>query len=144
MIGLIQRVSQASVSIEGELTSKIGFGILVLLGIEQEDNQQKADKLLDKILHYRIFEDIDNKMNLNILDIKGSLLVVSQFTLAANTKKGTRPSFSYAASPAEANYLYEYFVNTAKTTITTATGQFGANMQISLINDGPVTFWLQV
>jgi len=144
VIGLIQRVSTASVSIEGEVVGKAGKGLLLLLGVQKGDDKQKANRLLDKLLRYRVFPDDDGKMNLSLVDIAGDLLVVSQFTLAADTRKGTRPGFSSAASPADAEALYDYFCEAAKERVSTATGRFGADMQVSLVNDGPVTFWLEV
>lgn len=145
MQGLIQRVKHAKVEINNQVVGEIGQGILVLLGVEKQDDEQAADKLLHKISNYRIFTDENDKMNLSLKDIAGELLVVSQFTLAANTKKGMRPSFSSAATSSQANELYEYFVAQAKAlNLTVATGEFGADMQVSLCNDGPVTFNLAV
>ncbi|MFU1504642.1 D-aminoacyl-tRNA deacylase [Aeromonas veronii] len=145
MIALIQRVSEASVTVEGEVTGAIGQGLLVLLGVEQGDDEAKADKLLHKVSCYRVFSDENGKMNLNVSQIGGSLLVVSQFTLAADTKSGMRPSFSCGAHPSEAERLYDYFVAKASASgIPTATGRFAADMKVALVNDGPVTFWLQV
>ena len=145
MIALIQRVSEASVTVEGEVTGTIGQGLLVLLGVEQGDDEAKADKLLHKVSGYRIFSDENGKMNLNMSQAGGSLLVVSQFTLAADTNKGMRPSFSGGAHPVEAEWLYDYFVaQAAASSIPTATGRFAADMKLALVNDGPVTFWLQV
>lgn len=145
MQGLIQRVKHAKVEINNQVVGEIGQGILVLLGVEKQDDEQAADKLLHKISNYRIFTDENDKMNLSLKDIAGELLVVSQFTLAANTKKGMRPSFSSAATPSQANELYEYFVAQAKAlNLTVATGEFGGDMQVSLCNDGPVTFNLAV
>lgn len=144
MIALIQRVKWAKVDVENQVVGEIPHGLLVLLGVEQGDDQAKADRLLDKVLHYRIFADEQGKMNLNVQQAGGSLLVVSQFTLAADTAKGLRPSFSRGASPALAEELYNYFHQQAAQKITTQTGQFAADMQVSLQNDGPVTFWLQV
>ncbi|MFQ1633980.1 D-aminoacyl-tRNA deacylase [Aeromonas veronii] len=145
MIALIQRVSEASVTVEGEVTGAIGQGLLVLLGVEQGDDEVKADKLLHRVSGYRIFPDQEGKMNLNVSQIGGSLLVVSQFTLAADTKSGMRPSFSCGAHPSEAERLYDYFVvKAAASGIPTATGRFAADMKVALVNDGPVTFWLQV
>ncbi|ART80403.1 D-aminoacyl-tRNA deacylase [Oceanisphaera avium] len=145
MIALIQRVSSASVTIEGEPVGAIGAGLLVLLGIEQGDDQAKADKLLRKVLAYRVFSDANDKMNLNVSQVGGSLLVVSQFTLAADTHSGLRPSFSKGASAKEAEHWYHYFVQAARAlNMPTETGRFGGDMQVSLVNDGPVTFWLQV
>lgn len=145
MIALIQRVSEASVTVEGEVTGAIGQGLLVLLGVEQGDDEAKADKLLHKVSGYRVFSDENGKMNLNVSQSGGSLLVVSQFTLAADTKSGMRPSFSCGAHPSEAERLYDYFVaKAAASGIPTATGRFAADMKVALVNDGPVTFWLQV
>lgn len=144
MIALIQRVKWAKVTVEDSIVGEISHGLLVLLGVEAEDNEAKADKLLEKVLHYRVFPDEQGKMNLNVQQAGGSLLVVSQFTLAADTHKGLRPSFSRGAVPSEANRLYEYFHQQASQKIHTQTGQFAAEMQVSLQNDGPVTFWLQV
>ncbi|MBH0031165.1 MULTISPECIES: D-aminoacyl-tRNA deacylase [unclassified Pseudoalteromonas] len=145
MQGLIQRVKHAKVEINNQVVGEINQGILLLLGVEKHDDTQTADKLLHKVSNYRIFTDENDKMNLSLKDIKGELLVVSQFTLAADTKKGMRPSFSSAATPSQANELYEYFVAQAKELgLTIATGGFGADMQVSLCNDGPVTFNLSV
>ncbi|KHM50333.1 D-tyrosyl-tRNA(Tyr) deacylase [Pseudoalteromonas distincta] len=145
MQGLIQRVKHAKVEINNQVVGEISQGILLLLGVEKYDDTQTADKLLHKVSNYRIFTDENDKMNLSLKDIKGELLVVSQFTLAADTKKGMRPSFSSAATPSQANELYEYFVAQAKELgLTIATGEFGADMQVSLCNDGPVTFNLSV
>jgi D-tyrosyl-tRNA(Tyr) deacylase len=145
MQGLIQRVKQAKVEVAGEVAGEISQGILLLLGVEKQDTEQSAQKLLHKVSNYRIFTDEQGKMNLSLNDIKGELLVVSQFTLAADTKKGMRPSFSSAGTPEQANTLYEYFIAEAKKAgLTVATGQFGADMQVSLCNDGPVTFNLSV
>jgi D-tyrosyl-tRNA(Tyr) deacylase len=144
MLGLIQRVSSASVSIENKLQGNIDQGILLLLGIEKNDDQDNADQLLKKILNYRIFNDELGKMNLSLNDIGGGLLVVSQFTLAADTKKGMRPSFSSAAPPEPAEALYDYFLKQAQIECQgrVESGEFGADMQVSLCNDGPVTFLL--
>jgi len=145
MQGLIQRVKQAKVEVAGAVVGEISQGILLLLGVEKQDTEQSAQKLLHKVSNYRIFTDEQGKMNLSLNDIKGELLVVSQFTLAADTKKGMRPSFSSAGTPDQANRLYEYFIAEAKKAgLTVATGQFGADMQVSLCNDGPVTFNLSV
>ncbi len=141
MQGLIQRVSQAQVVVDGKVVGEIGQGILLLLGVEKPDSEETADKLLHKVSNYRIFTDDNGKMNLSVKDIAGELLVVSQFTLAADTKKGMRPSFSSAGSPAQAEQLYDYFVQQAKASgLQVATGQFAADMKVSLVNDGPVTF----
>ena len=144
MIALIQRVTQAKVDVNGETIGKIGKGLLVLLGVEKADNQEKADKLAEKVLNYRIFSDENDKMNLNVQQAQGELLIVSQFTLAADTQKGLRPSFSKGAPPALANELYEYFIQKCSEKLPVSTGQFAADMQVSLTNDGPVTFWLNV
>ena len=144
MIGLIQRVSQASVTVDENIIGRIDSGILLLLGVEKNDEVGNAQMLLDKIINFRIFEDQNHKMNLSLLDTKGGLLIVPQFTLPANTKKGTRPSFASAASPEQGLLLYETFIGLAREKIgVVSTGEFGANMQVSLINNGPVTFWLQ-
>ena len=145
MLGLLQRVRQASVTVNEEITGEIQQGILLLLGIQKSDTEETANKLIDKILTYRIFSDENNKMNCSLQQIGGGILVVSQFTLAADTKKGTRPSFSSAAPPAQAEALYDYFVAQMRNKHPqVATGMFGADMQVSLINDGPVTFMLEM
>lgn len=144
MIGLIQRVRYADVCVAGETVGKIDTGLLVLLGVEQNDTPENAKKLLDKILRYRVFSDENGKMNWNVQQAGGSLLVVSQFTLVADTKSGNRPSFSRGATPDLARELYDYFCAQAASQIHTETGQFAADMQVSLTNDGPVTFWLSV
>jgi D-tyrosyl-tRNA(Tyr) deacylase len=144
MKALMQRVSQAKVEVDGECIGQIDHGILLLLGVDKADDQAKADQLLHKVLHYRFFGDVDGKMNNNVQQVAGSLMVVSQFTLVADTKKGLRPGFSSAAVPALGEQIYDYFVAQAQQKITVATGQFGADMQVSLTNDGPVTFMLEV
>lgn len=144
MRGLIQRVKRASVVVADETTGAIEQGILLLLGVERGDTLADAEKLLNKVLNYRIFNDADGKMNLSVTDIGGGLLVVSQFTLAAETRKGNRPGFSTAAAPVDAEHLYNEFVALARRTHEqVATGIFAADMQVSLINDGPVTFLLE-
>ena len=144
MLGLIQRVKRAAVEVDGKTVGAIEQGILLLLGLEKADTEASADKLLDKVLAYRIFADQDNKMNCNVQQINGGILVVSQFTLAADTRKGLRPSFSSAAPPAQAEQLYDYFVARLRERHPqVATGIFAADMQVSLLNDGPVTFMLQ-
>ncbi|MDO6515463.1 MULTISPECIES: D-aminoacyl-tRNA deacylase [unclassified Neptuniibacter] len=144
MKALIQRVSSASVHINDSSVGKIEQGILLLLGIEKEDTFQAADKLLQKILAYRVFSDEEGKMNLNLQQTEGGLLIVSQFTLVADTKKGLRPGFSAGASPQLGEELYNYFIEQAKRLHPIVeTGRFGADMQVHLINDGPVTFWLE-
>ncbi len=146
MIALIQRVSEARVVVEGEITGEIGPGLLVLLGVERGDDEGKAEKLAHRVAGYRVFGDDEGKMNLNVQQVGGSILVVSQFTLAADTRKGMRPSFAERnADPAMAESLYEYFIaDVAKKGIAVASGKFAADMKVSLLNDGPVTFWLQV
>ncbi|ALB68715.1 D-aminoacyl-tRNA deacylase [Cronobacter dublinensis] len=145
MIALIQRVTHASVRVGEEVTGEIGPGLLVLLGVEKEDDEQKANRLCERVLGYRIFSDEQGKMNLNVQQAGGSVLVVSQFTLPADTEKGLRPSFSRGAPPEQAEALYDYFVSRCRATgIKTQTGRFAADMQVSLTNDGPVTFWLQI
>ena len=174
MLALIQRVSRADVSVSGQCIAKIGKGLLVLLGVERDDSRLEADKLLKKVLAYRVFADLEGKMNLSLQDIGGGLLVVSQFTLAATTDKGLRPGFSSAKPPAEAEQLYNYFVEQARNAHSAAhagevngrevnggevkggeekgsavngcmvqCGSFGADMQVALVNDGPVTFLLK-
>jgi len=144
MIGLLQRVSHASVSVDGNLIAEIARGMLVLVAVEKGDNEGKADRLLERLLSYRLFADDDDKMNLSVTDIKGAMLLVPQFTLAADTNKGTRPSFSPAPPPQEAQRLFEYLLRQAQqSAITIQGGQFGADMQVALLNDGPVTFWLK-
>lgn len=145
MIGLLQRVSTASVAVNGGVIGAIERGLLVLIGVEQGDTEAAAERLLERLLTYRVFADDSGRMNLCLTDIAGDLLLVPQFTLAADTRKGTRASFSSAAPPDEGRRLFDYLVLLARTRYShVATGQFGANMQVSLTNDGPVTFWLQV
>ncbi len=145
MKGLIQRVKHARVVVNGEIVGEIGPGILLLLGVEKGDDSALADKLLDKVLKYRIFSDEQGKMNLGLQDVGGGLLIVSQFTLVADTRKGLRPSFSSGASPEQGERLYNYFVEQAQELHQeVATGRFGADMKVSLLNDGPVTFMLEV
>ena len=144
MLGLIQRVSSASVVIDYETVGEIDQGILLLLGVQKHDAMGSADKLLRKVLNYRMFSDPEGKMNLSLIDINGGLLIVSQFTLAADTKKGLRPSFSSAAPPEQAENLYNHFVNQAtEQHLKVQNGRFGADMQVCLVNDGPVTFMLE-
>ena len=142
MIALIQRVSNAKVEVDGEIVGQIGQGLLVLLGVEKDDDRQKADKLAEKVLNYRVFSDADDKMNLNVQQVAGEVLVVSQFTLVADTQKGLRPSFSKGATPSLANELYEYFAQKCGEKVKVECGRFAADMQVSLVNEGPVTFWL--
>lgn len=144
MIALIQRVTQAKVEVGGEVVGQIGKGLLVLLGVEKDDDRAKADKLAEKVLNYRVFSDADDKMNLNVQQVAGEVLVVSQFTLVADTQKGLRPSFSKGATPSLANELYEYFAQKCGEKVKVECGRFAADMQVSLTNNGPVTFWLQV
>ncbi|WP_300494097.1 D-aminoacyl-tRNA deacylase [uncultured Methylophaga sp.] len=146
MIGLLQRVSQADVAINKNQTiAQIGQGLLVLIGIEKTDTIAVADRLIKRILNYRVFSDADDKMNLSLLDIKGDLLLVPQFTLPADTRKGNRPSFTPAAPPDQGKQLFDYLLAQARLQpLTVEAGQFAADMQVSLTNDGPVTFWLQV
>ena len=144
MIALIQRVKQAKVDVDGQTIGAIDKGLLVLLGVEREDDQAKMEKLATKVMSYRVFSDEQGKMNLNLKQVGGSLLVVSQFTLAADTGRGLRPSFSGAGTPEQAKHLYEAFVDyCAAQGVPVQTGEFAADMQVSLINDGPVTFNLQ-
>ena len=145
MIGLLQRVSEARVVVSGEESGRIGAGLLVLLGVERGDTTHEADRLLERILTYRVFSDASGKMNISLVDQGGGLLLVPQFTLAADTKRGTRPGFSTAAPPEIGQRLFNYVVERARTQLAqVSTGIFGADMQVSLCNEGPVTFWLQV
>lgn len=145
MIALIQRVKYAKVVVENQTIGEINQGILALIGVEKNDAQPQADRLLERLLNYRIFEDQNDKMNLSVQDIQGGLLLVPQFTLAADTRKGNRPSFTTTAPPEIGERWFNYFKNQAKSKYNKVeTGQFGADMQVHLINDGPVTFWLQV
>ncbi len=143
MIALLQRVSAARVVVEGETLGNIGTGLLVFLGVERGDSEAQAERLLERVLGYRVFPDCNGRMNLSLTDITGDLLVVSQFTLAADTKKGMRPSFTPAADPAEGERLYDLFCRRARERHgKLATGRFGADMKVQLVNDGPVTFLL--
>ena len=143
MIALMQRVTQAKVEVGGEVVGQIGKGLLVLLGVEKDDDRAKADKLAEKVLNYRVFSDENDKMNLNVQQVAGEVLVVSQFTLVADTQKGLRPSFYKGATPSLANELYEYFAQKCGEKVKVECGRFAADMQVSLVNEGPVTFWLQ-
>jgi D-tyrosyl-tRNA(Tyr) deacylase len=150
MIALLQRVSEASVLVNDEVRGQqaiaaIGPGILALIGIEKGDSEAQADRLLERLLAYRIFADDEGRMNLDLRQAGGELLLVSQFTLAANTDQGNRPGFSTAAPPEEGERLFDYLVERAQAVFGRCeTGRFGAHMQVRLINDGPVTFWLRV
>ena len=145
MIALLQRVTQASVSVEGQEIGRIQKGLMVLVCSERDDTEKEAQVLLTKLLTYRVFSDAAGKMNLNLEQADGALLLVPQFTLAADTRSGTRPSFTPAAPPDVAKKLFDYFVASARDAhAIVETGRFGADMQVSLTNDGPVTFWLQV
>lgn len=144
MIALIQRVSEARVAVDGATVGEIGRGLLALVGVEKGDAEAQAERLVERMLTYRVFPDDLGKMNRSLLDIGGELLCVSQFTLAADTRSGTRPGFSTAAAPKEGKRLFEYFLAQSRQKIPgTKSGFFGADMQVSLVNDGPVTFWLQ-
>lgn len=145
MIALIQRVSHASVAVDGEEIGGIGPGLLALIGVQRGDGPAQARRLAARLLAYRVFPDAAGKMNLCLRDVSGGLLLVPQFTLAADTGKGNRPSFTGAADPATGRELFDMLVTEARREgVETATGRFGADMQVSLVNDGPVTFWLQV
>ncbi|WP_334189599.1 D-aminoacyl-tRNA deacylase [Noviherbaspirillum sp.] len=145
MIALLQRVTQASVVVDDATVGAIGAGLMVLLCAERGDAEREADALLTKLLAYRVFADDAGKMNRSITDVGGGLLLVPQFTLAADTQSGTRPSFTPAAPPDEGRRLFDHVVQRARAKLERVeTGQFGAHMQVSLVNDGPVTFWLQV
>lgn len=145
MIGLLQRVNRADVSVGGQERGRIDRGLLVLIGVERGDHQEQADRLLERLLTYRVFPDEHGRMNRSLQDIGGGLLLVPQFTLAADTRKGTRPGFSPAAQPQEGERLFDYLVSRARSAHPAVqTGVFGADMAVSLVNDGPVTFWLRV
>ena len=145
MIALIQRVSSASVSVRHKNIGQIATGLVALIGVQKMDDEHKADKLLHKLLNYRVFEDDQQRMNLSLQDIHGGLLLVPQFTLAADTVKGLRPGFSTAASPEQGKRLFEYLAQQAQSQYkSVSTGLFGADMQVALVNEGPATFWLQV
>ena len=145
MISLIQRVKHAKVDVDGKCVGEIQHGILILLGVEKSDDEAKAKKLSHKVMNYRIFSDQQGKMNLNVQQVKGELLVVSQFTLVADTQSGNRPSFSSGASPQLGEALYRYFIECCQQNgVSCKSGEFGADMQVLLLNDGPVTFQLQV
>lgn len=145
MIGLLQRVSEASVTVEGQAVGAISRGLLVFVGVERGDDEAIAGRLLERLLGYRVFADAGGKMNRSVKDVRGGLLLVSQFTLAADTQKGTRASFTPAAPPEEGRRLFEHLVARARALhAPVATGVFGADMEVRLVNDGPVTFWLRV
>ena len=144
MIGLLQRVSRARVEVNSCIIAQISTGILVFTGIEKDDTGARADRLLERLLGYRIFPDESGRMNLSLTDIQGGLLLVPQFTLPADTKKGMRPSFSSAAAPETGMQLFDYLLSRAKSSYQyVESGKFGADMQVHLVNDGPVTFWLK-
>ena len=145
MIALIQRVSEARVLVDGAAVGAIGAGVLALIGVEKRDGESEARRLLERVLGYRIFPDGEGKMNRSLADVAGGLLLVPQFTLAADTHKGTRPSFSSSAPPAEGEASFDFLAGLARAShADVATGRFGADMKVHLVNDGPVTFWLQV
>jgi len=145
LIGLLQRVREARVDVQGETVGAIGTGLLVLVGVQKGDDEARAARLLERLLGYRVFPDEDGRMNRSLRDIGGGLLLVPQFTLAADTRKGTRASFTPAAPPADGERLFDLLVARARAAhVDIATGRFGADMQVSLVNDGPVTFWLEV
>ena len=145
MIGLLQRVRTARVDVDGKTVATIGPGLLVFIGIERDDDESRAERLLERLLGYRVFPDAAGKMNRSVADTGGGVLLVPQFTLTADTNKGMRPSFTPAATPEQGRRLFEYLVNRARTQhAPVAAGVFGADMQVTLTNDGPVTFWLQV
>lgn len=145
MIALLQRVSQAAVHVNDEEVGSIGKGLLVLLAVQPGDGEAQADRMLERLLAYRVFPDSEDRMNLDLRQASGGLLLVPQFTLAADTRKGNRPSFTRAAPPELGEKLFEYISDRARAVHpVTGFGQFGANMQVSLVNDGPVTFWLEV
>jgi D-tyrosyl-tRNA(Tyr) deacylase len=144
MIGLLQRVREARVSVDGRSVGRIGAGLLVLVGVEKEDREPHAARLLERLLGYRVFADDQGRMNRSLSDLGGGLLLVPQFTLAADTGKGTRPSFSSAAPPEAGRHLFDHLVRLARTRHEQVeTGEFGAHMEVALVNDGPVTFWLR-
>ena len=144
MIGLLQRVTRASVTVDGEVTGDIGRGLLVLVAVHRDDTEQDIGRLAERLLGYRVFPDQDGRMNRSVRDIGGGLLLVPQFTLTADTKKGTRASFTKGAAPDKAEDYFDRLVATCRESLDTVeTGRFGADMQVSLVNDGPVTFWLE-
>lgn len=145
MIGLLQRVTGAAVEVDGREIARIGAGLLVLVAVERGDDESTVERLLERLLAYRVFADAEGRMNLSLAETGGALMLVPQFTLAADTGKGLRPGFSRAAEPADAERLFEHMAKRAKYRLPgTQSGQFGAHMRVSLVNDGPVTFWLRV
>jgi len=145
VIGLLQRVSRASVTVDGEVVGRIGLGLLVLVGVERGDGPAEAKRLAERLVEYRVFPDDSGRMNRSLVDVGGEMLLVPQFTLAADTRKGTRAGFSKAADPAQGAVLFDRLVEEVQTLgVPTATGRFGASMEVELTNVGPVTFWLQV
>jgi len=144
VIGLLQRVSRARVTVDDEVVGAIDRGLLVLVGVQRGDTEARAERLLERLLGYRVFPDAEERMNLSLRDIDGGLLLVPQFTLAADTRKGTRPGFSSAAPPEEGRRLFELLLDRARAAHPAVQcGRFGADMQVELVNDGPVTFWLE-
>ena len=144
MIGLLQRVTEASVSVDGETVGGVGRGLMVLVGVQPQDDERRADRLLERLLGYRVFPDAEGRMNLSLADIDGGLLLVPQFTLAADTRKGMRASFTSAAPPEQGSRLFAHLAKQARERHRdVATGVFGADMKVALVNDGPVTFWLE-
>jgi D-tyrosyl-tRNA(Tyr) deacylase len=145
VIGLLQRVDGAAVEVDGREIARIGRGLLVLVGVERGDDETTADRLLERLVNYRVFADVEGRMNLSTLESGGGLLLVPQFTLVADTSKGLRPGFSRASPPGDAERLFGYMAKRAENALTGAqSGRFGAHMRVSLVNDGPVTFWIRV
>src|SRR5262245_43028956 len=145
MIALIQRVTRADVRVGERITGAIGRGVLALIGVSRGDDESAAERLLERVLTYRLFPDREGRMNLSVLEVQGGVLLVPQFTLAADTRKGTRAGFSTAAAPEEARRLFDYLLDQARARqAAVAAGEFGADMQVTLTNDGPVTFWLEI
>lgn len=145
MIGLLQRVTQASVSVDGKIVGEIDHGLLILIGVAKTDTPSVADRLIERLLTYRVFADDAGKMNRSVMEVQGGVLLVPQFTLVADTQKGTRPSFSSGAPPEQGKQLFDYCVSVAQQRYSQiATGRFGADMKVALVNDGPVTFWIEV